>query len=592
MYKRILFVGPLFVLLMSVLGSCRPDTIEVKASQAVSTDAIVYVEKLSLSFFSEDFKQENILLQEINASDLSFISKGKFEFFNQIIREITRLDDVGNSADLNVSLHLMGKDDISPIFYINAAAELSGDMLIEEFNRLYADIPENSTRTYDGMKIWEIQTGDKNEYGNLSLAIIHGLLLVSDQSVLVEDAIRTFKSNSGLSESEDFGVLAEVAGKYVQGNIYINFSKFPGLISKYLSLDKLQNSPFRGGLFANMAEYDIDVDNERVVLSGMATSSDSSVGIINAFRGQNSVRTEVIDHIPSNASEFKIFGISDFKLFRNELLLQLRYIDQLRDFESEDERLIRQGGESLFDIILNVMKDEVAWCKMDIGGEDDYSEIVFVKLKSRSEAIKQLETYWSKLVSSNQKGEEDLLYKYQLDEQSVFDIYSFPDKYYQSTYLGNYFKKHFALYENYLILSDSKNAISRTIYHNVLHKTLINDPAFKKVNDLIPSNINILIYKNPEQYFYSIENAYSELIEKDAEKVAEVLNIIPALLVQFSYEDEKFYSSLAMHYSEGYNEATGTVWESLLDTVVKMKPVFVENHYTGEQEIIIQDAND
>jgi hypothetical protein len=51
------------------------------------------------------------------------------------------------------------------------------------------------------------------------------------------------------------------------------------------------------------------------------------------------------------------------------------------------------------------------------------------------------------------------------------------------------------------------------------------------------------------------------------------------------------YGNMLVHYLDEYRGKPQTVWESLLDTAFSFKPQFVENHYTGQKEIFLQDDN-
>ncbi len=51
------------------------------------------------------------------------------------------------------------------------------------------------------------------------------------------------------------------------------------------------------------------------------------------------------------------------------------------------------------------------------------------------------------------------------------------------------------------------------------------------------------------------------------------------------------YHSVSLKYTAQIKEKALTVWESLLDTAVIIKPALVINHNTQEKEIFVQDAS-
>ena len=49
------------------------------------------------------------------------------------------------------------------------------------------------------------------------------------------------------------------------------------------------------------------------------------------------------------------------------------------------------------------------------------------------------------------------------------------------------------------------------------------------------------------------------------------------------------YNTLSLSFQPEVREEASAQWESLLDTIISSKPVFFQNHYTGRNEIFVQD---
>ena len=87
---------------------------------------------------------------------------------------------------------------------------------------------------------------------------------------------------------------------------------------------------------------------------------------------------------------------------------------------------------------------------------------------------------------------------------------------------------------------------------------------------------------------YKKEMMNEEMVDH-MEKMELFLRRIPGVLVQFSNAGDLLYQSLSWQYTPQIKEKALTVWESLMDTAVVIKPVLVENHNTSEKEICVQD---
>ena len=147
------------------------------------------------------------------------------------------------------------------------------------------------------------------------------------------------------------------------------------------------------------------------------------------------------------------------------------------------------------------------------------------------------------------------------------------------------------MFENYLIFGPSVDALSRVIYQNVLHKTFVNDPVFKEISDYLSNRSNLSLFFRPYAFMDYKKDMMNELMASHLEKMELFLRRIPGVLVQFSNEGDLLYQSLSWQYTPQIKDKALTVWESLMDTAVMIKPVLVANHNTSEKEIFVQDLS-
>ena len=62
--------------------------------------------------------------------------------------------------------------------------------------------------------------------------------------------------------------------------------------------------------------------------------------------------------------------------------------------------------------------------------------------------------------------------------------------------------------------------------------------------------------------------------------------------MQFGLEKDLFFTNFYLNYNPALMKKTKSAWELQLDTLVNMKPYIVLNHYTGNKEVLVQDAAD
>jgi hypothetical protein len=88
-----------------------------------------------------------------------------------------------------------------------------------------------------------------------------------------------------------------------------------------------------------------------------------------------------------------------------------------------------------------------------------------------------------------------------------------------------------------------------------------------------------------------LDGVFKEEIVKGMEKYSESLRKVQAIGCQLVSSNDMIYNTFSLMYEPQAREEAKTVWESLLDTVAFSKPLFFTNHYTGNDEIFIQDLN-
>jgi len=592
MLKRILtgafiaaiLVGLLVVLLFRNSHSYK----ESFAAEAVPANAILFIDKLDYNFFSTDLQSESQLWEELLMNKYVHQFDSIFQLLNDYIERNPLLGRYVEKENLSLSFHLLGRDKLSVLFYLSLGEDVSpSDMdaaIISDFGE---DVIVNERR-YETVLLKDVSFKSSTRIKGFSYVITDGLLIAGTSSILLEDAVRSLNSDGGIYHQNGFKKVAATAGKYVLGNLYLNYSYLDQLFLPMVSSEMLHEySPLAE--LAAWGEFDIDLRENVWLLNGMTYADDSLKGWLNLFREQSPVRMEAPSFIPSNAIEFMAVGISDVQKFRNAFIKELKVRGQYTEFQSADKNSRQSLGVSIFDEILEMTNGEIAWFTLENNRNDHINEVVMIEVRSRSAAIDRLTGWVSKMAAFQGEGMQKYTNNYQLDDQVNYTIYTLPEQFYHQNIITRFIKSHFAFYDNYIIFSDSKEDVSRTIYQNVLHKTLKNELYFGELNNLLSTKSNLTYFLRPEPYLAKKEHLMKKQARQFSDDLSGTIRKIPGIIFQYAREGEMFYSNISLGYSQKLKEQAHTVWESLLDSTVRDKPYLVINHYTSEKEILVQD---
>ncbi len=592
MLKRIIY-GGLFavvcVALILVFLLSRFDKISpIEILEAVPEDAILFVEDIDFEYLTESFLAGNRIWKDF----INTTGQTELDSLLQIalaqVNSSEPLKELLLKEGLHFSIHLVGKEQLVPLFYLKYSDSYSEN----EFDHLMISLLEEkamiNSRKYEAETLHDVSGEPGLIPGKFTFGSINGLCLLSSSSMLVEQSIRTIHDESDLTEELGLSMVKETEGRYVHANVYVNYERLPQLF--YPVIDESRWEILR--LFSKLAswgELDLDIKKDAFILNGMTYSDPNAPFFLGAFFDQSPVRMEIHEILPSGINYFLHLGISDQAKFRAQITPYLMGLSHGSEIEVELQRLDKVYGIDPIEDLATIMDDEMAWFAMEGITEKTEDELLVIETRSRSETMEVVMRWVEQYLQVNSFDMNSLRHVYRLDSQTSFNIYSLPDPFFRGTPVARMFNSYFTVFENYLIFGPSVDAISRVIYQNVLHKTFISDPVYKEMSDYLSNRSNITLFLKP----FSFLDYKQELLSGRAlEKLGPLelfLRRIPGVVVQYSTEDRLYYQSVSLKYTSHIKEKALTVWESLLDSSAATKPVLVVNHNTSEKEIMVQD---
>ena len=592
MVKRIIYGGLFAVIclgLLMVFLLNRFDKIEpIEVQRAIPEDAILFAEDIDYQYLTESFLSESrIWIDFVNIIERSELDST----LNAILGQIHSSESLNNlllKEGLNLSIHKVGKDQLIPLFYIDysdAHSDHDFDHLIKALLEKMAMVNE---RKYETVLLNDVSGGAGFVPGKFSYACLDGLCVISPSSMLVEAAIRTIHSDTNLPSRKGLQKVRETAGRYVHANLYINYKELPGLLYPIINESEWGKLDFLSNL-ASWGELDMDVKQEAVTFNGMTNVESNLPLFLGAFRDQSPVKMELQEILPSGTSYFLHLGIGDNGKFKEQAISYLSGLGKGLAIEAEMQRIDQLYGIDPLEDLSQILANEMAWFAIEGVTEKPEDELLVFETRSRSETVEVVKRWVEQYLQLHAFDMRSLRHVYQLDMQTKFDIYNLPDQFYKGTSAARLFNQYFTVYENYLIFGPSVDALSRVIYQNVLHKTFVSDPVYKEISDYLSNRSTITLFFRPGAYMDYRKEMLNEKMRGRLDQMELFLRRIPGLVVQYSTEGDLFYHSISCKYTPQIKDKALTVWESLMDTAVVIKPALVVNHITSEKEIFIQD---
>lgn len=593
MLKRFLYAGIFAVVCLGLVALFLIKRFEktspVTVQQAIPGDAILFAENIDYEYLTESVLPDSRMwidfLNIAGREDLDSLTKLAFSQ----IRSSESLNDYLKKEGLNISLHRVGKDQLTPLLYL-VYSDSHGD---HEFKNMILTLLEENAmvheRKYEGEILYDVSGGPGTIPGKFTYTCMGGLCLISPSSMLVEEALRTIHAGPGSMPDPGLQKVRETAGRYVQANLYINYKKLPELFYPIIR----ESDRDRLGALSDLAswgELDLDIKQDVVILNGMSHADPRTPSFLGAFADQSPVKMELLKVLPSGTGHFLHLGVSDKTRFKEQILSYMTGLGLGEEFETESQRLEQLYGFNPLDDLSRILADEMAWFSIEGETSSREEELLIIETRSRSETVEVVMRWVEQYLQLNAFDMRSLRHVYRLDNQSSYNIYSLPDPFFKESMPGRLFNSYFTVFENYLIFGPSVEVLSRVIYQNVLHKTFVSDPVFEEISDYLSNRSNLTLFFRPFAFLDYKKDMLGGHLEGQLEKLELFFRRIPGVVVQYSTEGDLYYHSLSFKYTSQVRDKALTVWESLIDTTVIIKPVLVLNHNNSEKEIFVQDA--
>ena len=578
----------IFGLVLVVILKKTNTITHVTLFDAIPGDAVIIMENIDYEFITEELPENKIWADLLRSGEFASMDSS-LALLKQNVSKNEELNKILDENKLNLSWHLVGKDKLQPIIYIDYAQYSSAKDFTQFLLDLVGSEASINERRYEAEMIYDIVS--KHDYlpDKFSFTCTNGLCLISPSSMLVEEAIRVLHSDEGFTDDLAFRKVLNTSGRYVHANIYINYEVLNQLFYPFVDHARWNDLSWLSHL-AQWGELDVDVKNDAIIMNGMTHASDSLPLILAGLSKQSPVKIEITDILPSNTFFFLHLGIDDKEKFQTAFLKYLADQGERIDFDDETERLKNTYRIEPFKDLLEILDNEIAWLLVEGSNEKITSKICVIESKSQSLAKSKLQNWHEQYLRVNMFEASSLVTNYRLDNQTSFEIYRLPDQFYLNQKAGNFFDRYYTIYDKYILFGPTVDALSAIIYQNILHKTLVSNPVFEDVLEYFSDRSNISIFLRPYKFLNHNKSMLNEKSRRNLTSNEELLKKIPGMVLQYSNEDDLFYNNVVLKYSSHIKERALTEWESLLDTTITMKPSLVINHNTSEKEIFLQDA--
>ena len=502
------------------------------------------------------------------------------------------LSSIVSNGSLIVSVHDIGKSKLGSILFFPMPENLKSETLLKSLDELWSESAKLKTREYENLNIFDVTTNENQRY---AYCIVGRHLVFSSSSLLVEDVIRQSGIETSLLDDKDFQAVYRTAGEKELLNLYFNLNRLSHFLSPFIRESVLDKHKSLSD-YASWLALDLSLKESVVSLNGFAILQDSTLSYLDHIRGQDEQSAGFEEILPEGTALFytqSISNVGKFKKCRKDFLSENHYPGY---FETKNNAYKEKVHGDVAELIYGLTESQVCFAISNINQLDiNQNAYLIINTRSKSNTREAIEDFIKDYCRFTSQTFDDYHETISPGGNKEYEIYTFPVGDWPALLFGSFYSSVDAsacvLIDNYLVFGRDKSSLMRFINAVLLNKTLAKSPVYQDFKKNLSKESQSNFYVNISK---SLAWLFSNLDEKNRvnlSKHEDVLRYFSEFAIQQIVSDEMVYHNIALQYRPYQAEAPHTVWESRLDTAVRMKPIIVRNHRTQEKEIFVQDEN-
>lgn len=583
------------VLLISIAGAIyyfkKQSIPDVNLLKFIPSDIAFFVDVNDTEKFYTKLTKNNAIWSELN----------HLEGVRKLNRQLHNLDSLVRSDDL-LNKHYSGKRMILgakklgksklEFIYIMKMDNLREQKHLQHYFNQWAK-RKNLAITRKNYNNATLYSFERENHPNITYSFVKGTLIASTSAILVENSVRSVSVKASIDKEKSFQSVYQTAGKNVVGNLYVNYSELPDVANLLMNPKNKNQSSFLSHL-AEWSSLDINMKEDALLLNGFTSGSSNKQEMMDVFSNQEPVEQEIASILPANTSTFITIGISNKEQYQRDFRDYLAYEKKLKEYQAYIKNTQEQYQFNPEEVIYEIMDHEAGIAYLDGNTENPQKNaFIIVNTKGKRFAKTQLESVSKKAceLSQNMPYKQDL----EIDKETTYEAFRLPAENIFGNLFGNLFQgasnRYFTFVDNFVVFSRSPKSLEKFIYSNILNKTLSNDHQYKQFTDYISEQSNFHFYSNMYRSPQLISSYLNDHLQEGIQQNLKHIRKFQAVAYQFMGNEGMIYNNIFVKYIPEIDEDPKTIWECHLDTNIEFKPALVTNHYTGENEIFVQDQS-
>lgn len=559
------------------------------AFKAVPQKCPLIVEVKDQEGFFKSLKGDNQLFAEFRHIPEFEAFFSNISRFRDFVGSHSGIGNLLKSKSIIVSVNPSGKNQLANLFLVQLNNQNESGSAVEIVSSELGSEFSVTRKNYDNTTIINAKSSGLNFY----FACANDIFMISEDFILVEEALRQSNSANLLSNNE-FTEVYKTIEETALANIFINHQTISQVLSKLVA-PEIRKNLSQIASYSNWSELDLSAKSTELELNGYSVSRDSSDNYLNVFRNQEAQKMTIEKAIPISSSYFVALNLKNTGLFidQYEQFLRTKGNYYPREMNLLDfKKKTNTDGERL---IKDIIGKQVAGVYTNINKSNPFQNRFFVaELVNNSEAKEKLGRAVAEYAKIGKPGEEKMLTEYAVGNKKSFNIYRLPIANMAESLFGRAFSginaQYFVLYEKYLICGDNLPGMKSYLQSLASGKTLANDSIYQANNKESQLKPNFYLYSRIPKVFRLKDVLFKPEVSTMLSSNEDIIRKFSTFTWQFSVSDRMIKNRLALKYDPNFKEEPQAIWQLKLGGKLAKKPLLVLNHKDlPNREVIVCD---
>ena len=522
----------------------------------VPIDASIIFEVHALNDFKQSVSTKTYMQELQNIS-----------VFKKLTQDITAVDKLFHESKM--TNHLLSEGQFLTTVQIDAPQQIDflhiikfahdTDDLQQLLNTWKKGGTTVTTYIFEGYTVTELSS----TLGKFSICMIKDVLLISSSNILIEKSLSEIENPKGnISKQKDFVDVRSKTGKNAVCSVYINLETLPNLISNFTNNKEIEVIQ----QIANWGSWiglDFSLQENGFGLNGYFVPNKQNTFFNNIKKEEVIDSFKVESILPDNTAYSLSISSEDFRQWMNP---------KNKNHKEFEASFLSWMGKSLTYVVTEPLTTNFKNNQFWVAEVNNY-ELAVQRLESLRNINGALPT----------ENYPPYIFKNLLTN----DLYS--------SIIGKNFNPvrnpYYAfINKNYVVFANDATALASFMEQINFNQTLSQNIIYQQFKSKNTQVSSINQYVNLSNCFHLINAFLKEDVKEKWAKDFQYFEKIKPIAIRLTPYNNMQVVNVRAVFDEKGKQPTSVIWRSELNANAIMPPVVVKNHYTGENEIFVQDS--